>query len=177
MRLFELIPASWRLVAVVALLALVAGSSAALAWQIQAWRYGRQLEQQSRLQAEARDRLSLAMLAQQRTEQAKRLILEQRLQASEQTHHQELIDVQRNQERVRDRLATADLRLSVLLDRSQGTGGPMPSAIGAGSLDHGAPRARLDPAHAQRIIAITDDGDRALIALQACQAYVRTLRQ
>ncbi|MGY2173416.1 lysis protein, partial [Pseudomonas gingeri] len=32
-------------------------------------------------------------------------------------------------------------------------------------------RARLDPAHAQRIIAITDDGDRALIALKACQAY------
>ncbi|MFP3500120.1 lysis protein, partial [Pseudomonas sp. SIMBA_059] len=29
------------------------------------------------------------------------------------------------------------------------------------------------PAHAQRIIAITDDGDRGLIALQACQAYVR----
>ncbi|MGF6517812.1 hypothetical protein ABH912_005278 [Pseudomonas sp. BT76 TE3572] len=37
------------------------------------------------------------------------------------------------------------------------------------------PRARLDPAHAQRIIAITDAGDRGLIALQACQAYIRAL--
>jgi hypothetical protein len=44
---------------------------------------------------------------------------------------------------------------------------------GTGSLVHGAVRAQLDPAHAQRIIAITDDGDRGLIALQACQAYVR----
>lgn len=31
------------------------------------------------------------------------------------------------------------------------------------------------PALAQRIIAITDEGDRGLIALQACQAYVRAL--
>jgi hypothetical protein len=38
---------------------------------------------------------------------------------------------------------------------------------------HGGARARLDPAHAQRIIAITDTGDRGLIALQACQAYAR----
>jgi hypothetical protein len=34
---------------------------------------------------------------------------------------------------------------------------------------------RLDLAHAQRIIAITNEGDRGLIALQACQAYVRAL--
>jgi hypothetical protein len=38
---------------------------------------------------------------------------------------------------------------------------------------HGGARARLDPAHAQRIIAITDEGDRGMIALAACQAYVR----
>ncbi|MGY2157334.1 lysis protein, partial [Pseudomonas tolaasii] len=37
---------------------------------------------------------------------------------------------------------------------------------------HAARRAQLDPAHAQRIIGITDDGDNALIALRACQAYV-----
>jgi hypothetical protein len=38
---------------------------------------------------------------------------------------------------------------------------------------HGGTRARLDPAHAQRIIRITDAGDQGLIALAACQAYVR----
>ena len=32
-----------------------------------------------------------------------------------------------------------------------------------------------DPEHAQRIIAITDDGDNAVIALRACQAYVRAI--
>jgi hypothetical protein len=38
---------------------------------------------------------------------------------------------------------------------------------------HAARRAQLDPAHAQRIIAITDAGDQGLIALRACQAYIR----
>ncbi len=41
-----------------------------------------------------------------------------------------------------------------------------------GGVVHGAVRARLDPAHAQRIIGITDTGDRGLIALQGCQAYI-----
>lgn len=85
-------------------------------------------------------------------------------------------DAQRDQDRLRDRLATADLRLSVLIDAgdaAQGCG--VPATAGPGGVDHAAVRARLDPAHAQRIIAITDTGDRGLIALQACQAYVRAL--
>ena len=41
---------------------------------------------------------------------------------------------------------------------------------------HGATRAQLDPAHAQRIIGITNGGDQGLIALQACQSYVRLLK-
>lgn len=82
---------------------------------------------------------------------------------------------------LRDRLATADLRLSVLVDAgtfaAQGCDGGEREAPGAGGLVHGAVRAQLDRAHAQRIIAITDDGDRGLIALQACQAYVRAVTQ
>ena len=38
---------------------------------------------------------------------------------------------------------------------------------------HAGRGAHVDPAHAQRIIAITDSGDQGLIALRACQAYVR----
>lgn len=44
-----------------------------------------------------------------------------------------------------------------------------------GGVVHGAQRAELDPAHAQRIVGITDDGDQAVIALIACQAYVREI--
>ncbi len=69
-----------------------------------------------------------------------------------------------------------DVRLSVLLDAAEPvSGGAVPAATATGSLVHATPRARLDPAHAQRIIGITDDGDNALIALRACQAYVRAV--
>ena len=162
----------WRLLGLV----LLAAVSAALAWQFQDWRYGRQLAEQARLQAETLNQLTSAAATAQQAEQDKRLALEQRLAASEQTHYRALNDAQRDQDRLRDRLATADLRLSVLIDAgdaAQGCG--VPATSGAGGLDHAAVRARLDPAHARRIVTITGEGDRGLIALQACQAYIRAL--
>ncbi|MBY8959340.1 MULTISPECIES: lysis system i-spanin subunit Rz [Pseudomonas] len=163
---------SWRLTGFL----LLTLGGAALAWQFQDWRYGRQLAEQARLNADTLNQLNVAAASAQQVEQDKRLALEQRLAASEQTHYRALSDAQRDQDRLRDRLATADLRLSVLIDAgdaAQGCG--VPAATGPGGVDHAAVRARLDPAHAQRIIAITDTGDRGLIALQACQAYVRAL--
>lgn len=109
-----------------------------------------------------------------RTAQDKRLALEQRLPISEQTHYSELSDAQTNQARLRDRLATADLRLSVLLNASDAASGDTVSAAApTGGVVHGATRSQLDRAHAQRIIGITVDGDQGLIALAACQAYAK----
>jgi hypothetical protein len=174
MRLVDLIPAPYRLLAQGVLLVALAGGSAALAWQIQDWRYGQQLEQQARLQAERLNQQTLAAAEQQQAEQAKRLSLEQRLSVTEQTHYRALSDVQRDQGRLRDRLATADLRLSVLLDATHSaSGGTVSAATPTGGVVHGPTRAQLDPAHAQRIIGITDAGDQGLIALAACQAYVK----
>jgi hypothetical protein len=159
----------------IGVLLLAAGAFAA-AWQFQEWRYGRQLAEQARLNAEVLNQQNFAAALAQQAEQDKRLALEQRLATSEQTHYRALSDAQRDQDRLRDRLATADVRLSVLLDASDvASGCNVPATAGAGSVDHATVRARLDPAHAQRIIAITDTGDRGLIALQACQAYVRAL--
>ena len=74
----------------------------------------------------------------------------------------------------RDRLATADLRLSVLLDSATTSGCDRTQAACApGGIAHGAHRAQLDRAHAQRIIGITGTGDQGLITLQACQAYAK----
>ncbi|WP_334597288.1 lysis system i-spanin subunit Rz [Pseudomonas alvandae] len=176
MRLVDLIPLQYRvLVGGLLLLALVT-ASAAIAWKIQDWRYGQQLEKLARLHTETLNQITLASAALQRTEQDKRLALEQRLAANDQTHYRALTDAQRNQDRLRDRLATADVRLSVLLDATDTTcSGAVPATTCAGGVVHGATRARLDPAHAQRIIGITDAGDRGLIALAACQAYVRTM--
>ena len=102
MRVFDLIPATYRLLAIGVLLAVLAGGSPASAWQVQDWRYGRQLEQQARLQTETLNQLTLAAAAQQQAEQDKRLALEQRLSASEQIHYRALSDAQRDQGRLRD---------------------------------------------------------------------------
>ncbi|WP_126367988.1 lysis system i-spanin subunit Rz [Pseudomonas fluorescens] len=147
------------------------------AWQFQDWRYGRQLAEQARLHTDTLNQMALVGAAAQQAEQDKRLALEQKLSASEKTHFEKMTNAQNDQARLRDRLATADVRLSVLIAADSASGCDVPKTTGAGSVDHATVRARLDPAHAQRIIAITDTGDRGLIALQACQAYVKALAQ
>ncbi|WP_339540585.1 lysis system i-spanin subunit Rz [Pseudomonas sp. RA_5y_Pfl1_P24] len=174
MRLLDLIPSQFRVAAVcVVLLVLVAGS-AALAWTAQGWRYGQQLERQARLHADTLNDLSKAAAALQRNEQDKRLALEQRLQNKDETHYKELTDEQTKQARLRDRLATADLRLSVVLASADPPSScSVPTTTATGCVVHGPARAQLDRAHAQRIIGITDSGDQGLIALRACQAYAK----
>jgi hypothetical protein len=151
-------------------------ATAAGVWKVQDWRYGGQLAAQALLHQSDLGTLSNAAAAQVRADQDKRLALEQRLSASDQAHHEVLTNAQKDQARLRDRLATADLRLSVLLDATDSASGcSVSSGTGAGGMVHGGTRARLDPAHAQRIVAITNAGDQGLIALAACQAYVREL--
>ena len=138
------------------------------------WRYGKQLAEQTRIHLDDLAAISRAAATQQRAEQDKRLALEQLLATADQSHHQELTNAQKDQARLRDPLATADLRLSVLVDAADTAScSNMPAAPATGGVVHGVTRARLDPAHAQRIIDITDAGDQGLIALQACQAYAR----
>lgn len=161
----------WKSIGALVLVLAGAGS----AWQLQDWRYGKQLAEQARLHTETLNQFTLTAATAQQAEQGKRLALEQRLSASEQTHYKELSDAQKNQDRLRDRLATSDLRLSVLLDAGSAGGCSVPATTSAGSVVHGPVRAELDPAHAQRIIAITNTGDRGLIALHACQDYINGL--
>lgn len=168
-------PAVLKLVLVGALaLALLAVGGT---WKVQEWRYGKKLAEQAGLHQGDLSAIRNAAAVQMQTEQGKRLALEQRLSASEQTHYKELNDAQTKQARLRDRLATSDLRLSVLLAEDSANACSMPAAAGAGGVVHGGARARLDSAHAQRIIGITDSGDQGLIALAACQAYVRAVAQ
>ena len=167
-------PATLKLMIAGVAVAMILAMSAT--WKVQDWRYGKQLAEQAGLHQSYLDKISSAAADQARAEQDKRLALEQRLSDSEQTHHQVLTNEEKKQARLRDRLATADLRLSVLLEDSAG-GCSVPATAGTVGVVHGVRRAQLDPAHAQRIVAITDDGDRGLIALKACQAYVRELNQ
>ena len=152
---------------------LMAGSAWA-AWEWQANAYGQKLASQETAHQTVLTNLANTNSALILAEQDKRIALEQWLAASDQAHYRALTDEQTKQARLRDRLATADLRLSVLLDATDSVGRDgMQATTGTGGLVYGTARAQLDPAHAQRIIGITGDGDQGLIALQACQAYAK----
>ena len=159
------------------LLALAIGFGGA--WQVQDWRMGKKMaeriaEQSAHHQKEL-DAITGEAWLQQSAELDKRLATEEKLALQDQQHTKELSDAQRNQARLRDQLATADVRLSVLLAEDPASSCNVPTAPGGAGVVHAAHRAQLDPAHAQRIIRITDDGDNAIIALRACQAYVRAI--
>ncbi|WP_252090450.1 lysis system i-spanin subunit Rz [Pseudomonas sp. MWU13-3659] len=174
--------AGWRFYLLALVLGAAGGARIAWLWQAdeldrQAVRYQQKLTEKDLVHGREREAAAVAVLEQKAIEQAQRRDLEDRLQAQDKTHWKEMNDVLQAQARLRDRLATADLRLSVLVDAgtvaASGGDGGVRTPAGAGGLVDGAVRAQLDPTHARRIVAITDEGDRAVIALQACQAYVR----
>ena len=159
------------LVLILVLMAAAAGAT----WQVQDLRMGEKLAEKGAEHQKDLDAITSEAWRQQQAEQDKRLATEQKLAVLDQQHTKELSDAQRNQAILRDRLATADVRLSVLLAEDPASVCNVPSTAGALGVVHAARRAQLDPAHAQRIIAITDAGDQGLIALRACQAYVRAI--
>ena len=177
MSVIDLIPPAVRPWAIALVLLVIAGAAAGAAWVVQDWRYGQVLEKQARTAAEQATARVDAVLATLTTEQAKRLALEGRLKTNDETHYGKLSDAQKAQQLLASSLATANLRLSVLLSAGPlGPGGDgVPAAAGTGGVVHAGTRAELDPAHAQRIVGITGDGDRGLIALAACQGYVKNL--
>ena len=151
-------------------------ASAWAAWEWQANACGQQLATQQVAHQTQLTRLANATSALILAEQNKRMALEQWLAASDQAHYRALSDEKTKQTRLRDRLATADLRLSVLLDATTtNDSNEVQTTTSPGSMVHATTRAQLDSAHAQRIIGITNDGDQGLIALAACQGYVRAI--
>lgn len=168
----NLVPALARPLLAVALITIGAGA----AWQVQNWRYGAQLAEQARLHLQTLNQLIQASVTAEQTQREQRFVLEQRLYDNDQSNQRALSNAKQNQARLRDRLATADLRLSVLLAQPASRPDTVPAAATSSGMVYGAQRAKLDPAHAQRIISITDDGDQGLIALAACQGYAREIQ-
>ena len=163
-----------KLAGLMVLILVLMASAAGSAWQVQEWRTGKRLSEQVGLRQGELAAVSAAAAKQVSAEQGRRMALEQTLATSDQQHTRELSDAQRNQALLRDRLATADVRLSVLLEATDSASGfNVPATTGGVGVVHAARRAQLAPAHAQRIIAITDSGDQGLIARRACQAYAK----
>jgi hypothetical protein len=124
--------------------------SAAGTWKVQDWRYSERLADQAGQFQTDLGLVSAAAAKQASAATDKRLALGQQLVGQDQQHTKELSDAPRNQAVLRDRLATSDVRLSVLLDAADSASGcNVPAAPGAVGVVHAAARVQLDPAHAQ----------------------------
>lgn len=84
-------------------------------------------------------------------------------------HTKAMTDAQANNAERLARIGNGSQRLSV---KARCPAPTVRAASTAPSLGDAEARAELDPSSAQRIVAITDDGDQGLIALRAAQAYI-----
>lgn len=177
MSVLDLIPASWRPWLVGAVLAAMALFFFKIGGFYEAGRYVQELAQLKTQQAKAEQQRMASVLADLRGAQQKSRALADRIQANDEIHQKELTGVQSNQKILTSRLATSELRLSVLLASTAQSAGDqhLSASASAGGVVHAASRGELDPAAAQRIVAITGDGDEGLTALSACQGYVNEL--
>lgn len=85
-------------------------------------------------------------------------------------HTQELTNAQAQNKDLLARVGTGTQRLSVPAKCPT-----VRAATSTTSVDHAEARADIDPAAGQRIIAITNDGDEAIIALSAAQDYITNI--
>lgn len=84
-----------------------------------------------------------------------------------QLHQQEKARAEAAESKLLADVQSGDRRLSVLSN-----GCTAATSATSGSLDDAPPRTELDPAHAGRIVSITQDGDDGIRALNALQDYV-----
>lgn len=127
------------------------------------------------LRSEVKQSGALAEQVKQAQQKAKSVTETLRLQrqlsveaaAIDEQQYEALTNAQSENARLRDDIASGKRRLSVAT-RCPG----MPKAGSAPSVDDAETRTELDPAHAQRIVRITEDGDSAIIALEGLQQWV-----
>lgn len=118
-------PLNWRIALLAVAVGLCAGGRGAWVWQAsdyekrladQAADYVQQLADKDRAYGHEREEAAATALQQLAEPKSQRKDLEDRLQEQGKTHWKEMNDAQQIQARLRDRLATADLRLSVIVD-------------------------------------------------------------
>lgn len=92
----------------------------------------------------------------------------------DQTNYEDLRRAQAEIESLRAAVRAGDRRLSIKATCPAGRAS-VPEATGTAGVGDGAGRADIDPGAAERIVALTERGDRAIRQLAACQEYARTV--
>ena len=160
----------WKPVAlVVALLCAFAAG-----WFSNGWRLGQKIEQQQAAFQADLSTINLATAKAQQEANEQRQALAKTVQQDSATRYQEYTDAQHQNAQLRADLLTAQRRLSIKVSGCSSST-EVSTAAGAGSVDHAAGRADLDPGSADRIVAIANRGDDAIRQLMACQGYVKRI--
>ncbi|ANI14491.1 hypothetical protein A9C11_11065 [Pseudomonas citronellolis] len=160
----------WKPVAlVVALLCAFAAG-----WFSNGWRLGQKIEQQQAAFQADLSTINLATAKAQQEANEQRQALAKAVQQDSATRYQEYTDAQHQNAQLRADLLTAQRRLSVKVSGCS-PAAEVSAAAAAGSVDHAAGRADLDPGSADRIVAIANRGDDAIRQLMACQGYVKRI--
>ena len=120
------------------------------------------IQGQAKDMAVAKDRIDTLELAAESRKNTQRLLAQ-----LDTEHTKALTDAKTANNQLRTAVATGAHRLSV-----KATCPAVRTATTATSLDDAEARAELDPATAERIVAIPADGDEAIIALTGLQDYI-----
>lgn len=122
--------------------------------------------------AEYREDVALDALVDQAHFTVEQNKLNTKLADLSQRHQQEKSRAEAAESKLLADVQSGDRRLSVIANGCSAT-----APATTGSLDDATPRTELDPAHAVRIVTITQDGDDGIRALNALQDYVCTVCQ
>ncbi|MBH3440554.1 lysis system i-spanin subunit Rz [Pseudomonas luteola] len=156
------------------MIALVLGlmtGSGMIAWKWQEKSYQVQLAEKDRVYQSTLMDIAKSSAVQFKKEAERRAALESQLAQVDQQQYGKLTDVKKQNQSLRDRLATAELRLSVLIDNSaSGSRAGMSTGSTSTGLDDGAHRAYLQPKVAADLARLADDADQCAIKLRGLQA-------
>lgn len=100
--------------------------------------------------------------------QVERDKIQRQFEALDARHTEEKRNAEEREEQLLSDIGAGRIRLSVLASECRSN-----SETGSTGLDDGRVRADLDPAHGERVIRITREGDRAIRALNGLQDFVQ----
>lgn len=105
---------------------------------------------------------------------ARQTEMSSQIAAIDAAHTEEIERAKIENERLRGDVLSGARRLSVAAKCPASRGG-LPGNYRSPSVDNDPSRAELDPAAADRIVRIANDGDTAIIQLAACQDFIKAL--
>lgn len=164
----KLIPPQYEVMAKVVVAIIIAALIFSTGWAVKGWKDGEAYQLLLTQQAEAEGARTQAALDQLKTAEGERDAKQIVIADLDQRYYKDMKNAQDQIAKLRRGVATGGVRLTI--PAAPGSC----QAVGAG-VGNGAARTELDGSTADDLIAITSDGDAAIIQLTACQGILKAL--